>query len=484
MNIDWTSIPNEEQVEIINFINNEYGYAFKQVNLNSRKATLSFFPKHDFVEFTILPQTIETSSPRKIIIREKMIFLCLYNHSTKSSKNKFFAFNSHSLVVYQINKKLNVKISKDNVLEYIKFYGYVVRYNFQPFIFITNLNEIHWKENIVEKDKERLLGAINSYSTITDNKELAIEIETSKSFLLGEVFTFTIPCIWSHKCYSAKVRVNNKGIPDLTEENSLYEDDLLGLDEPPPFFNLETGLKEEGLGSQVNKLKTRSQKFLGFIFLVISPLIWSFASLLILCIVDLYFNLSGNLASSEKLNSFLTSNSIYIFCCFLFSVIYIIWEAYKMIIIILSKIISKQAPGYLNFIYLKFRSQITKYEYTKGKRWVLIIRTLFITITASIFIWCISMYSLNKLFGLIFTNQESISLAETFIFVIRGITIGFIPGVLNVFNVDISNYSTSLSDFGELLINLLRFYIIFIIVRYVKVIWKAKPFQMPELGEN
>jgi len=141
---------------------------FEEDNVYLQWQSLSFFPGHKLVRARISPQHIQIEKNGKLAtidINEEHRTFFLYDPETSDLLKKVIPLTPTSESIYLANKLLQLSLDKQNVVDYVQFFGAIVEAKDEPFYFLTHEDEIPWNPNITHTDKLEMLGR---FSTIAD----------------------------------------------------------------------------------------------------------------------------------------------------------------------------------------------------------------------------------------------------------------------------------------------------------------------------
>lgn len=125
------------------------------------------------------------------------------------SDKDFTVLNFTNEPIYELNQKLPIKLSEENVIDYVRFFFTYVRGRHGRFIITEGVDDVNWKEDPPPAAR-KAIGKMLSPVTIEDTKD--------GNYILSACMVF------KDSLFKSKVKVEPKGFVSLSDEELLVED--------------------------------------------------------------------------------------------------------------------------------------------------------------------------------------------------------------------------------------------------------------------
>jgi hypothetical protein len=127
--------------------------------------------------------------------------------------------------IFEVNKLLDFKVTNDSVLPYMMFFGRAVWH--PPFQFFQHLDELSaLTVSLPEAERERVATTVLGLFPATTAGALKIDRKIEHHVVLGDSYTFELPCFYQGRLYVAKCRVSHEGMPYMLEDRPLEVEGL------------------------------------------------------------------------------------------------------------------------------------------------------------------------------------------------------------------------------------------------------------------
>lgn len=142
--------------------------------------------------------------------------------------------------IYDINGILRFRVTPDNLRRYMTFYGHIV--TSPPFYFFTRLSQLApLLQNLPPTEQSRIQTAIAGVFKVDGKGELQIPIDKADYFLLGNTFTFQMPCFHDGALFITKVKISADGIPEMLQDSPLQVEGLFDDERNLNYYPLDSG---------------------------------------------------------------------------------------------------------------------------------------------------------------------------------------------------------------------------------------------------
>lgn len=174
---------------------------------------------YSLVRLELSPQIIDSETGRRTI-SSRCVSYALYRKTNAQTPYAIVPLTRTSANIYHTNGVLKFGVTTANFLRYIVFYGHVV--NNPPFYFVYRLPQLialcqHLKSDI----RDRITSAVTSNFRAQPNGDLVIPLEKADYPLLGNTFTFRIPCFHNGNLFVTKMKISADGMPEMIEDQPL-----------------------------------------------------------------------------------------------------------------------------------------------------------------------------------------------------------------------------------------------------------------------
>ncbi len=164
---------------------------FNPESTTIRKSNLEFYPDYVFLELTDLSAV---PTVRKYVIYKK---------------GDINVINWTNEIIYSVNEKAPIKLTNDNIADYIIFFFSYVRGRHGRFIVLENIEEIHWKVEPPVQGRKAIQDILHPI------KLLEKDVEGS--------FTTEVFMLFKDSLFKAKVLVTADGMVSLSDEELKIE---------------------------------------------------------------------------------------------------------------------------------------------------------------------------------------------------------------------------------------------------------------------
>lgn len=191
---NWMPVEGEELAGFLEQVN-PIGGKFK-VNVNTTKVDYRMLPFYDSVAMIRVKDPAWTPSN-------------LYIYYLTDQGNLYW-LNGTSPPIHEINAKAPVKITEDNVLEYLKFFCFFVRGEEGPFLIAESMEDPYIPKNVDERTRSVIEGTIRPAS---------YEGTNDKGFLLCDAVVF-----YSNALFIANFAVQPGGMIEMLDDEPIAAD--------------------------------------------------------------------------------------------------------------------------------------------------------------------------------------------------------------------------------------------------------------------
>ena len=182
----------EEIAIILDRVNSEIeGVDFDPVNTVIMAVDMPFYPGYRFLDIAD-----HTNSPPT----QRFVLL---------SDERFSVLNFSNEPIYALNRELPIKLSKDPVLDYMRFFFAYVRGRHGRFLVVEYVDDIAWKDD-PPPPARKAIGKMLKPLKLT-NKD-------------GEPFQTETTMVFKDSLFSATITATPEGMVSLTDEELLIED--------------------------------------------------------------------------------------------------------------------------------------------------------------------------------------------------------------------------------------------------------------------
>ena len=164
----------------------------------------------DAVETTILAQDISFYPGYRL--------LDIADHTSTNPIRRFVVYKADDFIVlnftnepiYALNEKLPIKLTEDNIRDYVWFFFTYVRGRHGRFIITENIDDIQWKEEPPPSARK----AISAMLSATNVQEITSE---------GQ-FTINATMVFKDSLFRSTIKIDANGAVSLSNEELLIED--------------------------------------------------------------------------------------------------------------------------------------------------------------------------------------------------------------------------------------------------------------------
>lgn len=125
------------------------------------------------------------------------------------SPDDFVILNFTNEPIYELNQKLPIKLTEENVTDYVRFFFTYVRGRHGRFIITESVDDVNWKEDPPPAAR-KAIGKMLSPVTLEETKD--------GNYHLSACMVF------KDSLFKSKVKVENTGFVSLSDEELLVED--------------------------------------------------------------------------------------------------------------------------------------------------------------------------------------------------------------------------------------------------------------------
>src|SRR5688572_19029073 len=191
---NWTPVEGEELAGFLEQVN-PIGGKYK-VAVNTTKVDYRMLPFYDQVAMIRVKDPAWTPSN-------------LYIYYLTDQGNLYW-LNGTSPPIHEINAKAPVKITDDNVLEYLKFFCFFVRGEEGPFLIAESMSDPYIPKNVDERTRSVIEGTIRPAS---------YEGKNDKGFYLCDAVVF-----YSNALFIANFSVQPGGMIEMLDDEPIAAD--------------------------------------------------------------------------------------------------------------------------------------------------------------------------------------------------------------------------------------------------------------------
>lgn len=191
---NWTPVEGEELAGFLDQVN-PIGGKYK-VGVNTTKVDYRMLPFYDNVAMVRIKDPAWTPSN-------------LYIYYLTDQGNLYW-LNGTSPPIHEINAKAPVKITDDNVLDYLKFFCFFVRGEEGPFLIAESMSDPYIPKNVDERTRSVIEGTIRPAS---------YEGKNDKGFFLCDAVVF-----YSNALFIANFAVQPGGMIEMMDDEPIAAD--------------------------------------------------------------------------------------------------------------------------------------------------------------------------------------------------------------------------------------------------------------------
>lgn len=191
---NWTPVEGEELAGFLDQVN-PIGGKYK-VGVNTTKVDYRMLPFYDQVAMIRVKDPAWTPSN-------------LYLYYLTDQGNLYW-LNGTSPPIHEINAKAPVKITDDNVLDYLKFFCFFVRGEEGPFLIAESMSDPYIPKNVDERTRSVIEGTIRPSS---------YEGKNDKGFYLCDAVVF-----YSNALFIANFAVQPGGMIEMLDDEPIAAD--------------------------------------------------------------------------------------------------------------------------------------------------------------------------------------------------------------------------------------------------------------------
>ncbi len=135
-----------------------------------------------------------------------------------TDQGNLYWLNGTSPPIHEINAKAPVKITDDNVLEYLKFFCFFVRGEEGPFLIAESMDDPYIPQNMDERTRSVIEGTV---------RPAAYEGKNEKGFFLCDAVVF-----YSNAMFIANFAVQPGGMIEMLDDEPIAGDLAVKVDAP------------------------------------------------------------------------------------------------------------------------------------------------------------------------------------------------------------------------------------------------------------
>ncbi len=465
MNFDWKVLTEEEKlifVEIQRMFSKE---TFDSSKIILEKTALTFYLDTWLVKATILPQDVHMADGESITIDERCESLFLYNPETSELSKKIISLNRKSETIYLINTILGLKLTEANVVKYVKFFGLCVHE--EPFYFMENTNEISWKENIEESQKERLLGAIEAFCPIEENGVIDVGLKENNQ-RIGKTFGLSMPCIYQDACYLSKMSVAENGLIVMEEDQPLTDKSITPVTSQLPYYVINA---TQDFRNEANKIRRK------FFLTVIGIQIPVFLSavvliLMILAMVVDWFLLAIGGEYTGKLNSWLSSSAKLLSVVVICSTIVFLLRVYRTLLFEYMEFIGHNKPHAYSYLLGNYSEKLRNKWGTQSARVRGVLFELLFGVLELVFTASVILFSVHHSITPLYKGVEDVNIGLYPVLVVD-----YFVGIVSIEGISSSVGLSALIGieynlYGVLLLSFFSIFLSLVVVREAVRVWR------------
>jgi len=176
--------------------------------------------------------------------------------------------------IYQINAMLGLRITPENAVKYMSFFGYAIRT--PPFYFLDNIGGLGTPlSNLSEANKETISKNVRATFGVDPDGSVQLHVKTKRYPLLGSSYTFEVPCLFEGNLFISKIRVSHDGLAEMDEDRPLSGAEIYDPDESLHYYALDIGPElGESLQQQDQRSSSLLRKFLALLKVDSLLLVW------------------------------------------------------------------------------------------------------------------------------------------------------------------------------------------------------------------
>ena len=125
------------------------------------------------------------------------------------SPDDFVILNFTNEPIYELNQKLPIKLTEENVADYVRFFFTYVRGRHGRFIITESVDDVNWKEDPPPAAR-KAIGKMLSPVTLEETK--------------GGDYHLSACMVFKDSLFKSKVKVESSGFVSLSDEELLVED--------------------------------------------------------------------------------------------------------------------------------------------------------------------------------------------------------------------------------------------------------------------
>lgn len=195
------------------------------------------YKNYELVRLEIKPHVLNRSGRRQTISAHSVSYVLLTTEEGKTSHN-LIPLNEGAESIYEINSVLNLILTKENIQQYIIFYGHLVTR--VPFYFFNHISQIQsFLSNMATTEAQRGRETVCGIFASHDGNRLDIEVIEHSHFLLGKYFTLRMPCLYQGKLYVTRLRLSENGMPKMDSDDALTLEGMFDEEENRQYYPLD-----------------------------------------------------------------------------------------------------------------------------------------------------------------------------------------------------------------------------------------------------
>lgn len=199
---NWNAVTGDELIGFLEQVNPIDG-KFKATPENTK---VSWRPLPFYENVVLIRVTDSTWMPKSL----KIFFLTM--------QGQLFRLNGTSPPIHEVNAQAPIKITDDNVLEYLRFFCYFVRGEEGPFFISESMDEPEMPQNMDDKTRSVIEGTI---------RPATYEGKNEQGFYLCDAVVF-----YSNALFIANFAVQPTGMIEMLDDDPIATDLPVKIDAP------------------------------------------------------------------------------------------------------------------------------------------------------------------------------------------------------------------------------------------------------------